>query len=222
MATLLKQQAVIFDMDGLIIDSEPLWYQAQLAIFAELDKKSTVLGVTLSDTLGLRIDEVVDLWYQASPWHGPSCREISARIIERALSMIEQQRPLLPGVHHALTLAKECELKIGLASASPMFMLDQILEMFSLRHYFHFVVSAELLPYSKPHPEVYLRAAAGLNIEPMRCSSLEDSFNGMIATRAARMRSIVVPAAGLRSDPRWCLAQVKLSSLLSLEAKHLF
>ncbi|CAJ0993072.1 hexitol phosphatase HxpB [Sodalis praecaptivus] len=216
-----KQQAVIFDMDGLIIDSEPLWHQAELAVFAELGKASS-LAATLPDTLGLRINEVVDLWYQASPWQGPSRREVSGRIIERALGLIEQQRPLLPGVRQALTLATDCGLKIGLASASPLFMLERVLDLFALRHYFHFIASAEQLPYSKPHPEVYLRAAAGLDVEPMRCSTLEDSFNGMIATRAARMRSIVVPDAGLRDDPRWCLAQVRLPSLLALEAVHLF
>lgn len=188
-------------MDGLNINSEPLWHQAEQAVFAELGRASS-LAATLPDTLGLRINEVVDLWYQASPWQGPSRREVSGHIIERALGMIEQQRPLLPGVRQALTLATDCGLKIGLASASPLFMLECVLDMFALRHYFHFIASAEQLPYSKPHPGVYLRAAAGLDVEPMCCSTLEDSFNGMIATRAARMRSIVVPDAGLRDDPR--------------------
>lgn len=189
-------------------------------MFAELGKAASI-AATLPDTLGLRINEVVGLWYQASPSQGPSRQEISERIIECALGLIEQQRPLLPGVEQALALAADCGLKIGLASASPRFMLERVLEMFSLRHYFQVIASAESLPYSKPHPEVYLRAAAELDVAPLRCSTLEDSFNGIIATRAARMRSIVVPDAGLRDDPRWCLAQVQLPSLLALEAAHI-
>ncbi|SNC58818.1 hexitol phosphatase HxpB [Sodalis endosymbiont of Henestaris halophilus] len=220
MAILLKQQAIIFDMDGLIIDSEPLWHQAKLEVFAELGKID-VLAATPQDTLGLRINEVVDLWYQESPWQGPSRLEISNRIIERALEIIEQKKPLLPGVMQALILASECRLKIGLASASPLFILERVLEMFSLRRYFHVIASAEQLTYSKPHPEVYLRAADDLDVKPMRCSALEDSINGMIATRAARMRSIVVPDAGMRDDPCWCLAQVQLPTLLALEATHI-
>nr|WP_071818273.1 hexitol phosphatase HxpB [secondary endosymbiont of Ctenarytaina eucalypti] len=216
----LKQQAVIFDMDGLIIDSEPLWHQAKLAVFAELGKPFS-LFTTLPDTLGLRIDEVINLWYEASPWEGFSLSWVKKRITERALGMIEQQRPLLPGVKQALSLTRECGLKIGLASASPMFILERVLEIFSLNDSFQFIASAEKLLYSKPHPEVYLRAAAGLDVDPMRCSTLEDSINGMIAALAARMRSIVVPDARLRHSPSWSLAQVRLPSLLALEAAHL-
>lgn len=212
--------AALFDMDGLLIDSEPLWDQAELDIFSTLDVDLTRRN-ELPDTLGLRIDQTVRMWYETLLWQGPSQQEVTERIIARAMTLVEQNRPLLPGVETALQLCRDQGLKIGLASASPLRMLEQVLEMFNLRHYFDVLSSAESLPYSKPHPQVYLNAADSLAIDPLNCVTLEDSFNGMIATKAARMRSIVVPAAEHRDDPRWALADVRLTSLSELSLHHL-
>ncbi len=213
--------AAIFDMDGLLIDSEPLWDQAELDVFASLGVDITRRH-ELPDTLGLRIDQTVRMWFEALPWSGPDQAEVTQRIIARALALVEETRPLLPGVEQALQLCQQQGLKIALASASPLFMLERVLEMFDLRKYFDAIASAEALPYSKPHPQVYLDAAAKLAVDPLNCVTLEDSFNGMIATKAARMRSIVVPAAEYANDARWALANVKLANLTQLKAEHLF
>lgn len=212
--------AAIFDMDGLLIDSEPLWDQAELDIFASLGVDITRRH-ELPDTLGLRIDQTVRMWFEALPWNGPDQQEVTQRIIARALALVEERSPLLPGVEQALQLCQQQGLKIGLASASPLHMLERVLEMFDLRKYFDVLASAEALPYSKPHPQVYLDAAAKLGIDPLNCVTLEDSFNGMIATKAARMRSIVVPAADHRDDARWALANVILDDLTQLKPEHL-
>ncbi|MRT39871.1 hexitol phosphatase HxpB [Enterobacteriaceae bacterium RIT702] len=212
--------AAIFDMDGLLIDSEPLWDQAELDIFASLGVDITRRH-ELPDTLGLRIDQTVRMWFEALPWNGPDQQEVTQRIIARALALVEETRPLLPGVEQALQLCQQQGLKIGLASASPLHMLERVLEMFDLRKYFDVLASAEALPYSKPHPQVYLDAAAKLGIDPLNCVTLEDSFNGMIATKSARMRSIVVPAADHRDDARWALANVILDDLTQLKPEHL-
>ncbi|WP_277975534.1 hexitol phosphatase HxpB [Pantoea endophytica] len=212
--------AAIFDMDGLLIDSEPLWDRAELDIFASLGVDITRRH-ELPDTLGLRIDQTVRMWFEALPWSGPDQQEVTQRIIARALALVEETRPLLPGVEQALQLCQQQGLKIGLASASPLHMLERVLEMFDLRKYFDVLASAEALPYSKPHPQVYLDAAAKLGIDPLNCVTLEDSFNGMIATKAARMRSIVVPAADHRDDTRWALANVILDDLTQLKPEHL-
>lgn len=212
--------AAIFDMDGLLIDSEPLWHQAELDIFSGLDLDLSRRH-EMPDTVGLRIDQVVRMWYETSPWSTPSQEEVTRLVINRALELVETTRPLLPGVEHALQLCQDKGLKIGLASASPLFMLERVLDMFGLRSYFSVLASAESLPYSKPHPQVYLNAADSLGVDPLNCVTLEDSFNGMIATKAARMRSIVVPAEEGRHDPRFALADVRLTSLEELTARHL-
>lgn len=212
--------AAIFDMDGLLIDSEPLWDRAELEVIADL-------GVDISrrnelpDTLGLRIDMVVELWFAQQPWHGPDRREVTDRIIRRAMSLVEEERPLLPGVREAVALCKSQGLKVGLASASPLHMLEKVLSMFDLRDSFDALVSAQTLPLSKPHPQVYLDCAARLGVDPLTCVALEDSVNGMIASKAARMRSIVIPAEEGQEDPRFALANVKLRSLEELTVAHL-
>ncbi|AHB70724.1 2-deoxyglucose-6-phosphatase [Cronobacter malonaticus] len=212
--------AAIFDMDGLLIDSEPLWDQAELEVMATLGV-DTSRRHELPDTLGLRIDLVVALWFAQQPWNGPSLDEVTQRIITRAMTLVEEKRPLLPGVADAIALCKAQGLKVGLASASPLRMLDRVLTLFDLREQFDVLASAEHLPYSKPHPQVYLDAAAKLGVDPLCCVTLEDSVNGMVATKAARMRSIVVPAEENRSDARWALANVRLNSLTELEPWHL-
>ena len=220
MSTPRQILAAIFDMDGLLVDSEPLWDQAELDVIASL-------GVDISrrhelpDTLGLRIDMVVDLWFAQQPWNGPSRQEVTERIITRAIALVEETKPLLPGVREAVALCKSQGLKVGLASASPLHMLEKVLTMFDLRSSFDALASAEKLPYSKPHPQVYLDCATKLGIDPLNCVALEDSVNGMIASKAARMRSIVVPAHENQEDPRFVLADVKLTSLTKLTAAHL-
>lgn len=212
--------AAIFDMDGLLIDSEPLWDRAELEIIASL-------GVDISrrnelpDTLGLRIDMVVELWFAQQPWTGPTRLEVTDRIIHRALTLVKEERPLLPGVREAVALCKAQGLKVGLASASPLHMLESVLEMFDLRDSFDALVSAQTLPFSKPHPQVYIDCAARLGVDPLCCVALEDSVNGMVASKAARMRSIVIPAEEGQHDPRFALADVKLHSLEQLSVAHL-
>ncbi|MFA3779200.1 hexitol phosphatase HxpB [Yersinia sp. 1652 StPb PI] len=220
MATPHPIKAAIFDMDGLLIDSEPLWLQAELDIFTNLGLDTSSRD-SLPDTLGLRIDLVVKLWFQAMPWQGPSQAEVCNRIIVRAIELVEETRPELPGVEYALDLCRQQGLKIGLASASPLRMQERVLDMLGVRNQFDCLVSAEYLPYSKPHPEVYLNAAADLGIDPLQCVTLEDSVNGMIATKAARMRSIVIPSLEYRADPRWVLADIKLESLEQLSKKDI-
>lgn len=212
--------AALFDMDGLLVDSEPLWDQAELDIFSALSVDLSQRH-TLPDTRGLRIDQVVRMWYEAQPWSGPSQQEVTARIIARVQALVEQHQPLLPGVEQALQLCRQLELKTALVSASPLAMQQRVLDLFNLRHYFDELVSAESLPYSKPHPQVYLDAAARLGVDPLHCVTLEDSVNGMIATRAARMRSIVIPAEEMRGEACWSLANVRLDSLTQLTAEHL-
>lgn len=212
--------AAIFDMDGLLINSEPLWDRAELDVLASVGVDITRRH-ELPDTLGLRIDMVVDLWFAQQPWNGPSRQEVTERIIRRAITLVEETRPLLPGVKEAVALCKEQGLLVGLASASPLHMLEKVLTMFDLRDSFDALASAEKLPYSKPHPQVYLDCAAKLGVDPLTCVALEDSVNGMVASKAARMRSIVVPAKEDQHDPRFALANVKLTSLAELTAADL-
>lgn len=220
MSTERQIRAAIFDMDGLLIDSEPLWDRAEHEVLSELGVDFTRRH-ELPDTRGLRIDLVVDLWFGQQPWSGPDRAAVVERMIARVISLVDQTRPLLPGVREAVALCKAQGLKVGLASASPLYMLEKVLAMFDLREQFDALASADTLAYSKPHPQVYLNCAAALDVDPLCCVALEDSVNGMIASKAARMRSIVVPAPESQLDPRFALADVKLPSLEFLTRENL-
>src|SRR5690606_41564230 len=101
MSTPRQILAAIFDMDGLLIDSEPLWDRAELDVMAspgvDISRRNE-----LPDTLGLRIDMAVDLWYAHQPWVGPDRDEVTARIINRAISLVGEYERLLPGVRAAI------------------------------------------------------------------------------------------------------------------------
>lgn len=214
-----RTKAVIFDMDGLLIDSEPLWHQSEIGVLTEIGVDTS--AVDPEEVLGLRINEVVEMHYRHSPWQGVSVDEVIDRIINRTMEKIIELRPLMPGVRETLELAQSLDLKIGLASASPERLLNMVVELFDIKDYFECITSAQSLPYSKPHPEVYLLTAEKLRVNPLHTVAFEDSINGMIATKAARMRSIVVPDKALILDPRWALADVKLNSLLDLRREDI-
>ena len=148
----------------------------------------------------------------------PSLKGVPAAIRRR---LPRHARLALAAAREAVAMCKAQGLKIGLASASPLRMLEKVLTMFELRDQFDALASAEGLPFSKPHPQVYLDCAARLGVSPMHCVALEDSVNGMIASKAARMRSIVVPEAENSRDPRFVLADVKLATLESLTLSDL-
>jgi len=206
--------AVIFDMDGLLLDSENFWQHAEYEIFSSL-------GVPLqpadtAQTLGWRCDYVVQHWYRQFPWQGPTPAEVADAIIDQVIALIIQRGTLLPGAREALMLCRELSLPTALATSSNHRMMLATLNRFDLLSFFQATCSAEFLPLAKPHPQVYLNAAAALGVEPQVCVALEDSVTGVIAAKAARMRCIAVPEPIHFTDPRYAIADLKLSSLLEL------
>ncbi len=203
-------RAAIFDMDGLLIDSEPLWRQAEKATFAEV-------GLHLKEedflkTTGLRADEVVAYWFGRYPWNGPSPREVEARLVALVAGKVREGE-LKEGAREALAFVKRQAVKVALASSSAYAIIDAVLDGFGLRKAFEVVYSAQEEPYGKPHPGVYLEAARRLGVAPPECVALEDSLTGVIAAKAARMKGIAVPET---PGPRFALADVVLGSLLEL------
>jgi HAD superfamily hydrolase (TIGR01509 family) len=104
-------------------------------------------------------------------------------------------------------------VKVGLATSSPMSLVDVVLPKLSLLKQLDVICSAEHLPYGKPHPQVYMNAAEQLDVTPLRCLAFEDSFNGVIAAKAARMKCVVVPAKEDYNAEKWAVADIKISSL---------
>jgi sugar-phosphatase len=207
--------AAIFDMDGLLIDSEPLWRRAEMAVFAGL-------GVELTEamcerTTGLRIDEVVRHWHGLTgPWPGAAPTEVVARIAERVVGLIRDEGTPKVGAREAVAAAREAGLRLGLASSSARSIIDAATARLGLETAFEAVCSASDEPWGKPHPAVYLATAARLGVAPTACLAIEDSLPGVIAAKAARMTCVAVPDVGADRLAPFAVADLVLGSLLEV------
>ena len=119
----------------------------------------------------------------------------------------------MPGVAHIFNYFVGLNFKIGLASSSAMQIINVVVDKLGIRKYLEVIESAETLPFGKPHPQVYLNCANALQSNPLNCICFEDSFNGMIAVKAARMKCIVVPSAHESQHPKFGAADLRISSL---------
>jgi sugar-phosphatase len=210
---------VIFDMDGLLVDTEPLW------VIAMQDVLQTV-GVTITpelaaQTTGLRTKEVVNYWYSYFQWKGKSRELICKEIIEAVTQQVLTNGKPMEGVQYILDLFAGQNVKMGLASSSPPGFIHLVLDYFGLKPYFQAIASAGEELYGKPHPAVYLSCAQQLASNPLQCLAFEDSINGMIAAKAARMKVVAVPEVHNQQNPKYVLADLKLRKLSDFTTMHL-
>lgn len=205
---------IIYDMDGVLTDSEPLWKIAMEDVF-----KSVGCPLTKEDfqrTVGLRIDEVIAYWYHVAPWENASPKEVEDGIIHRMIELLTARATPLPGVVESLEFFASKGMKIGLATSSYQVLINCILDTLQIRHFFQTVHSAEYELFGKPHPAVYLTAAKNLEVDPRRCLVIEDSLNGIISGKAARMTVFCVPEKTHHPEPKLILADAQFDDLIGL------
>jgi mannitol-1-/sugar-/sorbitol-6-/2-deoxyglucose-6-phosphatase len=210
--------ASIFDMDGLLIDSEILWHEAEIEILGDL-------GVPLSrdscrGTKGMFVGEVTRYWYARYPWTGPPPAEVAVSIVDRVIALLLSKGELKPGAEHAIGLCVERGLPLAVASSSQYRLIDLALDHFGLRRHFALVHSAEDEEWGKPHPAVFLTAAAKLGADPRHCLVWEDAPAGVLAAKAASMSCIAVPEPGQGDHPAFGLADLVLGSLLEMDEQR--
>lgn len=213
-------RAAIFDMDGLLVDTEPFWRDVEAGVFDALGADVRPL-LAHGLTAGMRVDEVVAFFRERLGIAGDDDDAVSARIVTGVVAAIEAGATLKPGALDALDLLAGRGLTLALASGSGMAVIDAVLDRFGLRDRFAVVATALDDPLGKPNPAVFLRTAARLGVEPPECVVLEDSLNGCIAAKAARMRVIAVPEAHNRADGRFVIADLRLESLTELSSVDL-
>ena len=210
--TLSSFKAVIFDMDGVLIDSEPVWKIAMQAVFDEVG-----CGLTKKDfqkTVGLRLDEVILFWYNHTGWEGLTPQEVEEKIVQRMVKLISKDGKPLIGVIETLQFLKAKGLKIGLATSSYSVLIETVLTKLNIKSYFDFTHSAELETHGKPHPAVYLTVAEKLGVVPTECLVIEDSLNGIISGKAARMSVVCIPEKTHNPEPRLILADYQFETML--------
>jgi mannitol-1-/sugar-/sorbitol-6-/2-deoxyglucose-6-phosphatase len=208
--------ASIFDMDGLLIDSEVLWHEAEIDILGGLGVPISTEGCRT--TKGMFVDEVTRHWYGLYPWRdGPGPDEVAVTIVDRVIALVCSKGRLKPGAVSAIDLCARRGLPLALASSSQYRLIDAALDHFGLRDRFDLVHSAEDEEYGKPHPAVFLTAASKLAVEPRRCLVWEDAPAGVLAAKAASMACIAVPEKGEEDHPAFGLADLVVDSLLQVD-----
>lgn len=182
-------QAVIFDLDGLLVDSESAWDDGRKALVAEYGLEwpdgatEAMLGMS-SPEWSAYVHEQLGV-----PLDPP---EISDRVVEHMLRTYEQRLPLFPGAEEAVArIAKRWPL--ALASSSNKRVIDRVMETSGWGDVFRAWVSSEEVGRGKPAPDVFLEAARRIDVDPANAAGIEDSNNGILAARAANLRVIAIP-----------------------------
>jgi sugar-phosphatase len=209
---------VIFDMDGVIIDSEPFWRKADIITYASV-------GLELTDdmcrqTTGLGSDESVAFWYHYKPWANKSFEKIKEEVFNNVMDQIEEQGTLNAGVISLLNFFEGKGMKIGLASSSPIKIIQLVVNKLDLKHRFQVLCSADQVRFGKPHPAVYLAALDELESNGVSSLAIEDSFNGLISAKAARMKTLAVLESRYFPETRFDFADLKLRSLEEFTKAH--
>jgi HAD superfamily hydrolase (TIGR01509 family) len=208
-------KAVIYDMDGVIIDSEPLWREALIICFNEV-------GFDFSQdkcrrTQGMRLIEVVEYWYAEQPWEGKSIIDVEQEILQKITELIIEKGEEMKGVADSLNYFKSRGYKIALASSSALSLINIVLDKLNLINEFEVVNSAENLEFGKPHPEIFINTAKELNVNPIECLVIEDSFHGVLAAKAAIMKVIAIPEEKYHNDTRFSIADYNIKSLNEIQ-----
>ncbi len=205
--------AVIFDLDGVLVDSESLWDDARRQLVEESggvwkdEAQQAMMGMSSSEWSHYMREEL------GVPM---SQEEISEAVVERLEKLYREQLPLLPGATASVTALAQ-RWPLALASSSNRPLIELVLELAGLADCFEATVSSEEVAHGKPAPDVYLEAARRLSSEPGTCVAVEDSTTGLQAAAAAEMGVVAIPNRAFPPEPEALeLADVVLDSIQEL------
>jgi sugar-phosphatase len=183
-------RACIFDMDGVLIDTEPVWRRIEREVFARV-------GVELSEeqlleTWGMRIDEVVDHWYRRRPWDGIRPQAVAKAIVDEVTAYVRREGVPAPGALEAIDTAYGAGLRMAIASSSSRRLIDAVVDRLDIAKRVSVLLSADDEKQGKPAPDVYLSAARRLGVLPTECIAIEDSPVGIRSVKAAHMGCVAL------------------------------
>jgi sugar-phosphatase len=219
--------AAIFDMDGLLVDSEPIWHEVEIDVFGRHGVPLTVERCL--ETKGMFLGDAVEHWYARYPWTGASRQAVAAAIVEAMAKRLDGAVELKPGASHALDFCARRGARLAVASSSPRRLIDAVVRRFGLAERFAVVHSGEDEVMGKPDPAIFLTTSRLLDVAPDACVVFEDSAAGVLAAKGAGMACVAVPerdhsdGSGAGADSRAALdaalrrADVVLGSLLELD-----
>ncbi len=209
-------QGVIFDMDGTLIDSEPLWRIAEIDAFKEV-------GIELTEemlakfTAGMRNDEVVSFWFNFFKKEDKEqAKYVEKAILDKVkeLIKIDGKKRALPGLDYIFEFFESRNIPMAVASSSPADIIKVTLDAIGINEKFTIKCSAEFEEYGKPNPAVFITTAKLMKLKPENILVFEDSLNGTLAAKAAKMKCVSLPANHDFERPQFAIADIKLRSFL--------
>ncbi len=204
--------SVIFDMDGVMIDSEPQWAEAQIIELAKY-------GITITEedcdkyTRGTRLDQLADIWIQRFNLKVDNASLVEA-ILNRTCEAIENEGMAMQGLYELLAYLKAQNLRVAVATSSPNKVIQAVFKRLNIADYFEIQCTAFDEKYGKPHPAVYLRAVEKLGVPKHECIVIEDTVTGLIAAKAASLTTLLVNP-NYQQD-RFAIADGRFASLLDV------
>ncbi|MEG9533986.1 hexitol phosphatase HxpB [Mannheimia indoligenes] len=211
----MKISSVIFDMDGVMIDSEPQWAEAQIEVLETLG-----INITVEDcekfTRGKRIDELSETWIKKFNLT-ISNAELSEAILTYGCNAIQKSGYALAGLYELLDFLQSNNIRLAVATSSPPVIIEAVFDRLKLWDYFPIQCTAMDEDYGKPHPAVYLSAVKKLGIEKQECIVIEDSVTGLIAAKAANLTTFLVNPH--YQNEKFSIADERMFSLLDVITK---
>jgi HAD superfamily hydrolase (TIGR01509 family) len=206
-------RAVVFDLDGVLVDSEPVWEQVRRGLVAE--RGGHWAPAAQRRLMGMSTQEWAR-YLSADLGVGLPPEQVAELVIDQMAARYAEQVPLLPGAADAVH-RMGARWPLGVASSSPPRLIDTVLRSAGLRSCFQAVMSTEQVAHGKPAPDIYLAVTAGLGCPPPDCAAVEDSSNGLRSAAAAGLRVIAIPQPQYPPDPdALALASLVLPSLAEL------
>jgi HAD superfamily hydrolase (TIGR01509 family) len=206
----MRIEAVVFDMDGLLLDSEQVWDQVREQLAR--DRGGRWHERAQRDMMGMSSNEWSHYMHDVIGL-AESPAEINDEVVRRMEASYRDRLPLLPGAVEAVERIA-ARWPLALASSSNRPLIDLVLGLAGISELFGDTVSSEEVGRGKPAPDVYLEAARRLEVEPAACAAVEDSHNGILAARAAGMRTVAIPNPHFPpGDDALAAADVVLASL---------
>jgi HAD superfamily hydrolase (TIGR01509 family) len=203
--------AVIFDMDGLLIDSEPFWRASHVTAVAQYGGAISEDDVRVM--AGKRTGEVVRHWQETQGMQHIPNEQLEADVVTAVIDSIKKDGKELPGVRQVISLLEEHSIPMAVASSSSPAIIEAVLSKLALGKYMTVTYSAVHEAFGKPHPGVFLTTARKLNVDPINCIVFEDALSGIRAAKAAGMKCIAVPDRLNVDKPEFLEADIVVPTL---------